>query len=63
MSSNNNQMPDDLNPEFIFSLTANKLLGDIAKGIIDPVALAKKELANRGYDENGKWVGFKKSNS
>ena len=44
------ELPDDLNPEFLFSLTHSALLVDIAKERIDPVALAKKALANRGID-------------
>jgi hypothetical protein len=50
---------DDLNPNFILSTTATELLCDIVNGKIDPIALAKKELDNRGLDNNGKWVGFK----
>lgn len=44
------ELPDALNPEFLFSLTHSALLVDIAKGRIDPVALARKALANRGSD-------------
>lgn len=50
---------EDNNPEYIFSLTSNELLGAIVRGEIDPVMFAKKTLANRGFDENGKWIGFK----
>lgn len=51
---------DENNPDYIFSLTSNELLGAIVRGEIDTVELAKKTLENRGYDENGNWVGFKK---
>lgn len=51
---------DDQNPDYLFSLTSNDLLGAIVRGEIDPIELAKKTLENRGYDENNKWVGFKK---
>ena len=51
---------DDLNPIYLFHLTATDLLVAIIKKQIDPVELARKELKNRGLDENGKWVGFKK---
>ena len=50
---------DDLNPNYMFALTSIELLSKIAKGEIDPVELAKKELANRGLDNYGQWVGFK----
>ena len=46
--------------KYIFSLTSNELLGAIVRGEIDTVELAKKTLENRGYDEKGNWVGFKK---
>jgi hypothetical protein len=61
MSDKNNQLPDDLNPEFLFNGTANKLLSQIIKGQIDPVLLAKQQLANRGLDSEGKWIGFTKA--
>lgn len=51
---------DENNPDYIFSLTPNELLGAIVRGEIDTVELAKKTLENRGYDEKGNWVGFKK---
>lgn len=51
---------EENNPEYIFSLTSNELLGAIVRGELNPVDLAKMTLANRGYDKNGNWVGFKK---
>ena len=51
-------MEDELNPDFIFSLTRGELLVKIAKGEIDAIAYAKKELINRGTGTNGKWAGF-----
>ena len=33
----------------------------VSHGTIDPIALAKKELAARGLDKAGKWVGFSAS--
>ncbi len=50
--------PDDDNPSFIFSLTSNRLLSEAIKGDFDLIYLVRKELANRGLDSNGKWVGF-----
>jgi hypothetical protein len=49
---------DDLNPIYLYHLTATDLLVAILKKQIDPIKLASKELKNRGLDENGKWVGF-----
>lgn len=51
---------DDQNPDFIFSTTSIDLLGAIVRGEIDILELAKETLANRGYDENGFWIGFNK---
>ena len=49
---------DEMNPRFIFNMTAGELLVGIANGTIDAVELAKKELANRGTGTKGVWVGF-----
>lgn len=49
---------DDNNPSFIFSLTSNQLLSEAIKGDFDLVYLVRRELANRGLDSNGRWVGF-----
>lgn len=51
---------DDLNPKYLFHGIANDLLVAIVHHQIDPIALAKKELTNRGLDENGRWIGFRK---
>ncbi|MBS33960.1 MAG: hypothetical protein CMO68_06085 [Verrucomicrobiales bacterium] len=50
--------PDELNPAFLFSITATELLIKIAKGEIDANQLARKELENRGLSHDGVWVGF-----
>jgi len=55
------ELNDFENPEYMFSTTHTSLLTKIAKGQIDPIRLAKEELANRGLDDNGKWVGFQKA--
>ena len=49
---------DDENPSYIFSLTSNRLLSEAIKGDFDLIYLVRRELANRGLDSNGKWVGF-----
>jgi hypothetical protein len=51
---------DELNPIYLFHLTATDLLVGIVNKQIDPLELARKELKNRGLDETGKWVGFRK---
>jgi hypothetical protein len=53
--------PDDLNPAFMFSLTATQLLTEALSGEYDINYLLRKELANRGLDRQGKWIGFDKA--
>lgn len=40
-------------------LADTKVLAAAARGEIDMNKLARQELANRGLDTQGKWVGFK----
>jgi hypothetical protein len=49
---------DATNPAFTFSCTNNALLLAIADGILDANGLARQELADRGLDQDGTWVGF-----
>jgi hypothetical protein len=49
---------DDDNPAFIFSLTSSKLLAEAIEGDFDLIYLVRRELANRGQNSQGKWVGF-----
>ena len=49
---------DDTNPDFLFSGTNDALVLAIAEGLINPVRLAKWQLASRGLNRNGQWVGF-----
>jgi hypothetical protein len=49
---------DATNPAFLYSVTSASLLLAIAASLIDPVALARRELASRGLDGDGAWVGF-----
>ena len=53
---------DEQNPEFLFNLTHKQLLLQIVGKEINCIQLAKKALANRGLDSNGKWIGFEKAN-
>ena len=52
---------DETNPEFLFQCTRVELVLAIADGLIDPIALARRELASRGLDQNGVWVGFEEA--
>ena len=52
---------DEENPQYIFQGTDRYILSEIVSGQIDPVALAKKELRNRGLNSWGEWVGFDNS--
>lgn len=49
---------DELNPNMIFQGTSGYILLLIADGAIDPVQLAKDELASRGVNQDGEWIGF-----
>ncbi|MBI2722803.1 MAG: hypothetical protein HYX39_11575 [Bacteroidetes bacterium] len=52
---------DDINPKYIFSLTATSLLVEALRGDFDLKALIRQELANRGQDTKGNWVGFEEA--
>jgi hypothetical protein len=49
---------DDKNPDFVFQGTATELLVMAIRGEIDMNARAARELAARGLDKSGNWVGF-----
>ena len=49
---------DETNTDYLFNGTWTELLTRIASGEINAQELAKKQLANRGLDINGKWIGF-----
>ena len=55
------EVSDDENPAFLFSTTFTSLLSRIAKGEIDANYIARAELANRGLDLNGNWVGVQQA--
>lgn len=52
---------DDENPGFVFSLTNTKVLTEALQGDFDLVYLVRRELANRGFDSKGKWIGFEEA--
>ncbi len=55
---NEDELPDELNPQHLFSLTATDLLVKILNGAVDAAGQARQELRNRGLDDNGNWIGF-----
>jgi len=52
---------DELNPRYLFCVTPTMLLIEILKGEFDLNYLIRKELADRGVDKDGKWIGFDKA--
>lgn len=56
-----NNLPDDCNPKFMFQTTDTELLVHAVNKKIDLLHLVKQELANRGLNKNGLWVGFEKA--
>lgn len=51
-------MNDETNPQLMFNSTHTELLIKIANGEIDAQKLAAQQLASRGLDAAGEWVGF-----
>jgi hypothetical protein len=58
MSSPADFTVDDLG---FMQLAATTVLAAVARGELDLNAVARQELANRGLDHDGKWVGFEKA--
>lgn len=54
-------MRDELNPDLMFNGTYTELLVKAVNGEIDLNKLAAQQLAARGFDKKGQWVGFKKA--
>ncbi len=52
---------DDINPKFIFSLTATALLVEALRDNLNLKQLIRIELANRGLNAEGNWVGFEQA--
>jgi hypothetical protein len=46
--------------DFIFTARVSVLVA-VASGSLDLNQLAKEELAERGYDQEGLWVGFERA--
>jgi len=49
---------DGTNPQFLFQQTNVALVLAVAHRLIDPTLLARRELASRGLNADGTWVGF-----
>ena len=54
-------MEDRLNKDYMFQGVSTALLSKAVKNEIDLLKLAKRELASRGLDGNGLWVGFEEA--
>ena len=55
-------VPDELNPNYMFQVIRVELLAKIACGDLDPVVLVLRELRNRGLNREGRWVGYDTEN-
>lgn len=45
----------------ILQIADTKTLAAVARGEVDLNLIAREELASRGMDQNGNWVGFDKA--
>ncbi len=52
---------DEININFVYQQTDTELLVTLLNPHTDAKYYLKKELANRGLDNNGLWVGFEKA--
>jgi len=50
-------VPDDQAPQYVFRTTDSDLLAALLRAEVDLNALARAEMANRGLDRDGKWIG------
>jgi hypothetical protein len=53
-------LPSDDQLSFI-QLATTTVLARVARGELDLKALARRELANRGCDPSGQWVGLERA--
>lgn len=47
-----------LDDALLFQGVATSILAAVSRGELDLNLLAREELANRGLDKHGEWVGF-----
>jgi hypothetical protein len=52
------ELSDDNNPLFTFSTMSTELLTAFAKGKYDLDFYLRSEIAKRGLNINGQWIGF-----
>ena len=50
------EIPDELNPDLMLNTIASELLIKIAKGEIDIQKLVRKQLSDRGIDDQRNWI-------
>ena len=55
------EIPDELNQEFMLRVIDSELLIKVAKEEIDIWKLVREELSNRGIDDQRNWIGFDKA--
>jgi len=55
------EISDEKNPKYLFNTIDTTLLVAIINKKIDPVKLAAKQLADRGLNKKGFWIGFDKA--
>jgi hypothetical protein len=52
---------DELDPRHIFNMTSTQLLTEALREEFDINYMIRRELAKRGLDNEGKWIGFDKA--
>ena len=50
------EIPDELNPDLMLNTIASELLIKIAKGEIDIQKLVRKQLSDRGIEDQRNWI-------
>ena len=55
------EIPDELNPDLMLNTIASELLIKIAKGEIDIQKLVRKQLSDRGIDDQRNWLASHKA--
>lgn len=61
LASDDRTIEDEDNPIFLFNGVHTSILTAILAGEIDADWLIRKELANRGLNTLGQWIGFEKA--
>jgi len=53
------ELPDEFNPVLAFQGMSTSLISNFANGTYDVQFYLRRELASRGYDINGRFIGFR----